>query len=246
MKKFNFIIVFVFFVNVLFPQNQYSPAVEIFVGTESVVPQSKNITFYLTKYGPVFGDKINGVKYYYVTQYYHFSSYMPLTNNNPISNWAGWDFVFSQTVPPTFPVFGFGLYGLTTDDSNSQFFIDYRDSRYGTYQGSDGHDADIWIKYNDSNNTFYYNSDGSPNAFNQILNKEYLNIWTIKGQGTPSTMLFQNYWANSLGLIPSQTGNHPRLVWGPYQESGITVQSYKIYRKVGSGNFSLIHTNNES
>jgi Secretion system C-terminal sorting domain len=36
------------------------------------------------------------------------------------------------------------------------------------------------------------------------------------------------------------------LFGGPYQESGITVQSYKIYRKVGSGNFSLIHTNNET
>lgn len=90
MKKFNFIIVFIFFVNVLFPQNQYQHAVEIFVGTEGVVPQSKNITFYLTKCGPVFGDKINGVKYYYVTQKYDLSNYIPLTNNNPSYNWAGW------------------------------------------------------------------------------------------------------------------------------------------------------------
>ena len=28
--------------------------------------------------------------------------------------------------------------------------------------------------------------------------------------------------------------NHPRIVCGPYQESGITVQQYKIYRKYGS------------
>jgi hypothetical protein len=44
----------------------------------------------------------------------------------------------------------------------------------------------------------------------------------------------------------SQTGNNPLLVWGPYPSSSITVQAYKVYRKVGSGNFNLIHTNNES
>ena len=80
MKTLNFIAVFILFVNISFSQNQYSPAVEIFVGTEGVEPQSKTITFYLTKCGPVFGDQSDiGVKYYYVTNHYDYSSYIPLT-----------------------------------------------------------------------------------------------------------------------------------------------------------------------
>ena len=42
-------------------------------------------------------------------------------------------------------------------------------------------------------------------------------------------------------FIPSQTGNHPRLVWGPYPES-VDIANYRVYRKINSGNFNLIYT----
>lgn len=50
---------------------------------------------------------------------------------------------------------------------------------------------------------------------------------------TRQTSNLENFWANALVLAPDAS-NHPRIAWGIYQASGITVQQYKVYRKYGS------------
>lgn len=91
-----------------------------------------------------------------------------------------------------------------------------------------------------------YSNRGGVLPFYTISNGQLLLFWQLKNAGVQQTSKFPDYWSNCLVLIPSQTGNNPRLVWGSYPSSSKTVQAYKVYRKVGSGNFSLIHTNNES
>jgi len=83
--------------------------------------------------------------------------------------------------------------------------------------------------------------------FYSISNGQLLSLWQLKNTGTPQTSKFPDYWANSLGLISSQTGNHPRLVWGPYPT--IAAEEFQIYRAISSddtvpplSSFSLITT----
>lgn len=104
-----------------FAQNNSAEAVEIFIGTDSVQnPLVKRITFYFNNRGPVFGYKsiYDTSRYYYVTNYYDTLSYTPDTNDVPTNLWNGWDFVFSYH---GHSMYGFGLYKMTTDDSEASF-----------------------------------------------------------------------------------------------------------------------------
>ena len=164
--------------------------------------------------------------------------------NLSTSYWQGYNYIATPERVPA-EDFGFGLYKLSV--LNKYIYLDWRDTRYGSYVYCNGGNcADIYIKYDGFDGNIYIKNHASFDWGNAIPNGTYLSIWELKNQGVPLTSDAPNYWTNCLVVIPSQTGNNPRLVWGPYPSSSITVQAYKIYRKVGSGNFSLIHTNNES
>lgn len=203
-------------------------SVELYMGTEAVNPTSKSITFHLDNQSPVFGHYICPNSFWYVTNYYDHSLWPTPINNNPPSEWKGWDSVHSQD-NPSYPTYGFGLYKMSTNDSQANFYIDYRDSRYAENYIPYG-TCDIWIKYNDAENKFYYSKKTSL-GFTPITNGSYLSIWEILNQGTPSTTGFEDHWANALGLI--RNGSYPRIVWGPYSLG--TPSSYKVYRCVTSG-----------
>lgn len=87
------------------------------------------------------------------------------------------------------------------------------------------------------------NLDGSD--WIAITNNEYLSIWQIKEQtdyNSPRTYMFPYFWENCLVLIPSQTGNHPRLVWGPYPNENFVLDYYEIYKKKDNSQFQLLTT----
>jgi hypothetical protein len=132
----------------------------------------------------------------------------------------------------TVPVYGYGLYKMSTNASNSYFYIDYRDARIPYLTIPSNHWVDHWIKYDFSNNSFYYSAISSVGPFTTISNGEYLKFWDEIQEvipPRPSTAEFPDYWQNCLVLIPCED-NHPKLIWGPYPETiAGNINYYKIY-----------------
>jgi len=136
---------------------------------------------------------------------------------------------------PEYGQFGCGLYKVFSDvDPSYYFYLDYRDDNYGSYTNSIGHNADIWLEYNGSNDAIYISNDPSSLGFpdNPISKGKILRIWELKGQGTPSTDEFPNFWQNSIVIITEGNNNHPNLVWGPHPTFNTT--NYYVYRAVHS------------
>jgi len=197
MKNLSLKFVLIFF-NISFCQIPYSPAVEIFLGLENA---SVSHTINMNSFGAVFGYTYNGNHSYEITNYYDHLDYEAPPNLSE-GNWAGFDFVFSSTSPPTFDIYGFGFYKVTIDEGTSYFYLDYRDQRYGSYElyppPSYGHDADIWIKYDDNLNQFFIKSDGGFDWTNPVPLGAIIRIWDIKQKGVPFTDLFPDFWQNCL------------------------------------------------
>ena len=155
--------------------------------------------------------------------------------NLNISYWQGYNYIASPEREPA-EDFGFGLYKLSV--MNKYIYLDWRDIRYGSYNYCNGHCADIYVKYDGLDGNLYVKNKADFIWGPPISNGNYLSIWELKNQGVPLTGDAPNYWQNCLVVIPSQTGNHPRLVWGPYPSSSIAVEAYKVYRKIGSSSFA--------
>ncbi len=133
--------------------------------------------------------------------------------------------------------FAHGFYKLKTNINTNYVYLDFRDCQYANQSYTPWYSpTDFSLKYNGLTDEFSYkNSDAT--VYTPILAKDVVRIWDIKN-GNPVTSCFVYYWSNCLVLIPSPD-NHPRLIWGPYPESGITVQGYKIYRKYGVSAWQL-------
>ena len=199
-------------------ENTTNAAVEIYMGTENVSPSSKFITFKLDAISPVIKgtQKTTTIYEYEFTSSYQHLSYPIPDNNKYIDDWEGFDFVTSKTNPPTYSVFAYALYKFSLENSNMNFYLDYRDERIGKYElyspPTTGHNMDIWIKYNEATNKFYYSSS-APASWVPIENGEYLAFWEIKGKGVPATINFPDgFWDNSLFIFTSNN-YHPQIVW---------------------------------
>ena len=180
--------------------------------------------------------------YYYYSNLYNNPQHTVSFHNGPIQGWKGLDFTTSQDNAGVYEAYGYGLYKITTSESDAHFYIDYRDYRIGcSPYGNIGHAIDLWIKYNATTNTFSYSNQGLVLPFYTISNSQLISFYQLKNAGVQQTSKFPDYWSNCLVLIPSQTGNHPKLVWGPYPES-VDVANYRVYRKTSNGIFNLIHT----
>jgi hypothetical protein len=170
------------------------------------------------------------------------------------ANTWGFDFINANPIINDYTL-AYGVYKISISESerNANFYLDYRDTRFRTYDITQGSGIDVWFIYDGANDKFGYRRYDcpvtvDPEDFIEITNAEYLPIWEIKEQSSslsPATSDFEDYWENCLILFPS-VSNNPRLVWGPYPES-VPLSGYQIYRKVGSGlNFIMIHFNNEN
>jgi len=185
MRRLWLLLVFIFSAYNFYGQTETLP-VEIFVGTENVNPAQKTIIIYLTAIDAVWGGKdvsSTQINYYLTDEFDYLAYTVPVNNNNQIY-WAGLDFVLSQTYQGYYPIFGYGLYKVTTNESNAYFYLDYRDDRFGNYSQYSpvtfGHDQDIWIKYDDAANKFYLKSGGSFEWGDPLINGETLNSQSLK------------------------------------------------------------------
>lgn len=249
MKKLLVVFFLLFFFSSIYAQDAAWP-VEIFCVTEQL-PASPIMTFTMTAQSsrwdvisdptPVYPPQQS---YFFLTNDYTVETYIP-TANNLGQNSAGFEFVGLSNAG--FPLIGFGLYKVTNNLNNKYFYLDYRDYRaiyLVHYQPNDStwqNSIDIWIKYNGQTSTFSYSAKGSSTGFSVIENGQLLNLWDIKQKGTPLTNLFPDYWDNCLAVIDNGSSK-PRLVWGPYpgDRTLIEVTYYEIWRKFGSGNWTLL------
>lgn len=138
----------------------------------------------------------------------------------------GWDFVTDQNTNPA-PVYAWGLYKISTDESDTYFYIDFRDHRWPDYDSPyNGHETDTWLRYDEDEDEFAYSpGDG---IWDTAGVGEYVTLWGMKEKGTPSVGDFEDYWINCLNITYNSNGN-PRIVWGPHP-SFSPISGYKIYR----------------
>lgn len=109
------------------------------------------------------------------------------------------------------------------------FYLDFRDC---DWPGPGGYPCgnDIYVYYSGDDSIYIDPSSYCDHV--TISEEEVYTFWDLKGKDTPNTVYFNNFWQNSLQLIPNN--NHPRLVWARHPTmSGIT--NYRVYRAVTVG-----------
>ena len=128
------------------------PLHEIFCGSENYNYQ---LTYNLEQIGTVWDEEWpNSTTHIYTidTDSSSNGGFFIAEPNKIIYDWRGYNYIASPWRIPT-EDFGFGLYKLTV--MNKYIYLDWRDTRYGSYQGSIGHNADIFIKYDGSDGNIY-------------------------------------------------------------------------------------------
>lgn len=231
------IIYLIQFVVLLFPNSNYSQEklmdeeITLYVEGFSNTP---TVTYSLEAVGTVWANST-------ISSSFNLAQEV-VVGNAVYTDHLGW-IIFWEIVPPYEP-FAHGFYKLRTNINTNYVYLDFRDCQFANENYTPSYITDFALKYNGLTDEFSY-KDGSDSTFTPIMPKAVVRIGDIK-DGNAVTTCFDNYWSNCLIIITSQSGNNPRLVWGPYPSSSITIQAYKVYRKVGSGNFNLIHTNSST
>ena len=260
MKIIKTITFFVLFSTYLFSQGSGKETawfVELFLGFSNC-PQPNSYIFYLDKVSTIWAANHDFIPSgFFINEDAEIdnSIYPWHVRNTATSNpgdWKGWNMVYSQdqtTINDTVvPVYGYGLYKISTNASNSHFYIDYRDDRIPYLNVTHiGHVVDHWVKYDFSNNKFYISPISHSSSYTEISNGDLIRFWELKetNPAIPSTLEFPDYWENCLALIPS-INNHPKLVWGPYPQyisgaiTGYNVYSANHVQGMPPENFSLL------
>jgi len=183
---------------------------------------SWNVTIKLTAVGLQWDEN------YELTDEYNSASVSLSTSTQ-----AQFDFVFEDQDDPLFALGLYKISAVENDVEQAYFYMSWRTSHLPHQNG----DPDVYFKYDVENNRFRDNNDS------ETLDRTLQTIWDLRNNVDLITTGLEDYWQNCLALIPSPD-NHPRLVWGPYPEQ-VDIAGYNIYRKVGSGGYSLIHTNSD-
>ena len=234
---------------------QRGGTLELYMFTSGFSPPTYEVNFYLDACGPIWDEDKD-----LTTS----ASLLSSTVNIPEDYGGGfypshgdawdngWDFVTAQNTYPA-PVFAWGLYKISTDESDEYFYIDFRDTRWPDYDTPVyGAPTDIWLRYDEEDEEFEYTSSYPSIGFTTINDGEYLTLWGIKQKGNPSVGDFESYWSNCLNMTVA--GNdHPRIVWSRHP-SFSPLTGYKVYRATtwwddpppSSGDFSLQATLNSS
>lgn len=224
------------------------PWLELFLGFINV-PENNSFQFMMEAEGAVWQcpDDLPYSGYFSLSSdplIYNSEYLWNIEDDNDISNWLGWNIVYSKDQvranPPTPPYYGYGLYKISTTASSASFYIDYRDDRLKPYPGGlvYGHGVDIWILYDHLLQQFFYYLGYPDVPYNAISNNSVLRFWDLKQMGDPTTMEFPSFWENSLILI-NNGNNHPRLLWATYPSEDI-ILNYKIYRKYGGSAWTYL------
>ena len=101
---------------------------------------------------------------------------------------------------------------------DSYFYLDYRDTRYRSYNYAIGHPQDIWIEYDPHIDQVRISQDYdfAPEYTVTVTNGSYHSIWEMKGQsvydGSPRVSNVEYYWQNCLVILddyPEFRQEHP-------------------------------------
>jgi hypothetical protein len=202
-----------------------SPLIEIFVLAESDNLSGTDVDFTLSNVGTAWrAIPGSSPKIFEISNLVNGGTVTAILNVG-YAHYTG--FNYSHRDDHSYPEFAFGFYKLSV--LNKYFYLDYRDTRYGSYSYCNGHCADIWIKYDYSNNSISYTNSMANVNWVPITNGEYLPIWELKNQGPPNTDNVPDFWQNCLVLIKSPN-NFPYLIWGSYP--GTNVLGYNLYKKL--------------
>ncbi len=148
----------------------------------------------------------------------------------------GFDFINATPIINDYTL-AYGVYRISIVENgrDAYFFLDYRDTRFRTYDITQGSGIDVWFIYDGENDQFGYRRYScpitiDPEDFIDITDGDYLPIWEIKEQsGGPYTSGFESHWSNALVGI-DDGDNHPKIVWGPYPgELAGTLKEYWVY-----------------
>jgi|SRR5690554_5184859 len=258
MKKLLTILLLIFTCTFVKAQKETAWFVELFLGFSNC-PQPNSYTFQIDKVSTVWAanDNFNPPGFFINEDPEIDNSIYPWYIQNSIvgGDWKGWNMVYSQdqyTINDTAtPVYGYGLYKISTNASNSHFYIDYRDNRIPYSNVTHiGHAVDHWVKYDFNNNKFYISPISHTSSYTEISNGDLIRFWELKqtNPALPSTSGFPDYWENCLAIIPDEN-NHPTFIFGPYPDNlQGTITGYKIYRSAAHipgqqpSNFTLLET----
>jgi hypothetical protein len=238
LKHSNFLFLFIIFEfsHYGFPQeNTLGGFREIYLWT---INADGNNTFSITGVNGIwdFSGSLSDIYIYNNNQYSIRYNEYTIEGNSGICWICGWDNLLAAGSYHNPPYFGYGIYKMKFASSSKSIYINYCDWDYmHKHNGADIYtNNDIYIKYDELNDKIYFNCAGSVPI--ELGNNAYLKVWEMLPKnynvGIQNTSGFSDYWQNCLALIPSQTGNHPRLIWGPHPTFSAT--SYRVYRAVSN------------
>jgi hypothetical protein len=225
MKWFNFFFVFGIFSSVLFAQEELIPDKQFMLGCTNV-GSTEQVTHYIDAAGEVW--QYSGSSF--VTGGVYSNSLVTVGNANFNSNdWPGFNFNWLYGTP----YWSLGLYEVTNSkQTDKYFYLDSRDSDFGGAV----YNPDFFVVFNNSQGVYQYKNVNQ--SLTTIPQGSLISVWQIRNQ-SPNTSGLQNYWSNV--LVAVSYSNHPRLIWGPYPSTSLTINNYRVYRKYGASAWQL-HT----
>jgi len=205
---------------------------ELFIATKDI-NSNQTVIINVNKIGTTWNDSYvieggyNGYSFTFIG-----SSIQSLSDR-----WSdGFDFVTSPGGGATGNQYGgvvaYGVYRISTifNNATKYFYIDYRDCRYIHSNQEPYIDImDIFILF-DGN--FNYATSRSNDPYTAISNGQVVGVWEMFSVGTPTQSCFEDEF--DLNITP--LNNHPYLSWN---NATYSINCYEIWKKKGSGNWSL-------
>lgn len=224
MKRFIFFIILLLFSSPIFGQQEAIADKQLLLGCINV-GSSETVYHYISAKSDIWQYNLSG-EYFYSGGVS--SSTLTSIGNLDLQDddWPGFNFSWLLAEPH----WSLSLYKVTNSkQTDKYFYIDSRDSDFGTAE----YPVDTYI-YFDNTAGAYFHRDGT-----EIDQGEVVRIWEVHNQ-PPNTTGLPNYWSNI--LIDFESGNHPRLVWGPYPSTTLSINNYRVYRKYGQSAYQLLAT----
>jgi len=176
---------------------------------------------------------------HYITELFNGGTEGDYINND----WLEFHVCWSTYPGIYYKTFGLGLYKITAKVNNvvkDHFFINYRSSNLPGAIGP-GCSIDYALDFDVGAEKFYY-------RYTQNEFSGYHAFWNLRTCVSHSTSGLEDYWDNSLAVIPDEN-NHPTFIFGPFPDNlQGTITGYKIYRSAAHipgqqpSNFTLLET----
>lgn len=138
---------------------------------------------------------------------------------------AYFDHILTRDAGLANPVYAVGFYKVSAYENGVEQAYFYYDCRTSNWSAS----VDSYFKYDVANNRFRNDANTA------TIDYTVQTLWDLTNNTLETTGL-ENYWSNANVIMNNGSGK-PRIVWGPYPSSSITIIKYKIYRLVEGGSW---------